>query len=316
MSIPRVGNATAALNRLLQDELASRRQASTILHPEEVAGRLSPARLLTTTLGGRVRPITPADLAAFRKSVAALGERAHAGITAAEALSLSTAVDIERAKREIRYAMPTRLQAGKVQFVTNSGPNSKVTRHFATVEFVGFASAVARPGTPTQAAMSLMKQGRLRFSCSCEHFRYVLRFVATAGGWVSGRAEHGMPKLTNPTLDGACCKHLVRVMTDIQLGAALRQRVAQMIEAERAHIDRPGKARPKAVIVRQADAERMQPKNARRIVVPTSARGATLPPPASAADIRQALAAFAGKGDVTSEAIARALTALLPTSTR
>ncbi|MDR7295453.1 hypothetical protein J2X16_000774 [Pelomonas aquatica] len=316
MSIPRVGNATAALNRLQADELASRRQAATILRPEEVASRLSPARLLTTTLGGRVRPITSADLAAFRKAVAALGERAHVGITAAEALSLSTPADVERAKREIRYAMPARLQAGKVQFVTNSGPNSKVTRHFVTVEFVGFASAVAQPGTPLQAAMSLVKQGRLRFECSCEHFRFVLRYVATAGGWVAGRPEHGLPKLTNPTLDGASCKHLVRVMNDIQLGAALRQRVAQMIEAERAHIDRPGKARPKAVIVRQADAERMQPKNARRIVVPASARGATLPPPASAADIRQALAAFAGKGDVTSDAIARALSALLPTGTR
>jgi len=316
MSIPRVGNATAALNRLQAEELASRRQAATILRPEEVAGRLSPARLLTTTLGGKVRPITPADLVAFRKSVAALGERAHVGITAAEALGLSTPADVERAKREIRYAMPVRLQTGKVQFVTNSGPNSKVARHHVSLEFVGFASAVARPGTPTQAAMLLMKQGRFKFECDCPHFRFVLRFVATAGGWVSGRAEHGMPKLTNPTLDGAACKHLVRVMNDIQFGAALRQRVAQMIEAERAHIDRPGKARPKAVIVRQADAERMQPKNARRIVVPAGARGASLPPPASAADIRRALAAFAGKGDVTSDAIARALSALLPTGTR
>ena len=51
MNIPRVGNATSALNRLQQEELASRRQARTILNPTEVAGRLSPARLLSTTLG-------------------------------------------------------------------------------------------------------------------------------------------------------------------------------------------------------------------------------------------------------------------------
>jgi len=316
MSIPRVGNAAQALNRLRQDELASRRQASTILHPEEVAGRLSPARLLTTTLGGRVRHITAADLVAFRKRVAALGERAHVGITAAEALSLSTPADVERAKREIRYAMPAQLRAGNVRFVTNSGPNSKAARHFVNVEFVGFAAAVARPGTPAQAATALAKHGRVRFECSCEHFRYVLRFVATAGGWVTGRPEHGLPKLTNPSLDGACCKHTVRVMTDIQASVGLRQHIAKMVAAERARIDRPGGIKPKVIALRQAEAERLLPKNARRIVVPASARGATLPPPASAADIRQALAAFAGKGDVTSDAIARALSALLPTGAR
>jgi hypothetical protein len=315
MTAPRVGNAASALNQRLAQELASRRQATTILHPTEVGGRLSPARMLTTTLGGQVRPITPADLKAFRASIAALGARAHVGLTAQEALGLSTAVDVERAKREIRYALPARLQAGRVQFVTNSGPASKVARHFVNLEFVEFAAAVARPGTPAQAALALTKQGRLRFECSCEHFRFFLRFVATAGGWVEGRPEHGMPKLTNPTLDGACCKHLVRVMTSVQFSAGLRQRVAQMIESARAHIDRPGKAQPKAVIVRQAAAERMEPKNARRIVVPKAATGATLPSRPSDANIRTALAAFAGKSDVTSDAITRALSALLQSST-
>ena len=45
MSAPRIGNAQSALNRIRQIELDSRRQARTILQPNEVAGRLSPARL-------------------------------------------------------------------------------------------------------------------------------------------------------------------------------------------------------------------------------------------------------------------------------
>ncbi|VTU25044.1 hypothetical protein SRS16CHR_03581 [Variovorax sp. SRS16] len=292
-------------------ELDSRRQARTILQPDEVAGRLSPARLLTTTLGGQVRPITPADLREFKKTVAALGDKARQGLTAKEALGLSRAIDIDRAKAEIRYSLPSRLVVGKVHLVTDSGPRSKVSRHHVNIEFVQYAAALARPGTSTQAAQWLLKDGALRFECDCEHFRYFLRFVATAGGWVSGRAEHGFPKLTNPTLDGACCKHLTRVMTDLQYSVGLRQRVAQMIEADRARIDKPGKAKPKVFIVAQRDAEAMLPKRARRIVVQPHQRGAELPPPASRADIAKALQAYTGRNDAASAAIARALQALL-----
>jgi hypothetical protein len=312
MVAPRIGNAASALNRLRQTELESRRQATTILHPDEVSGSLSPARLLSTTLGGKVRPITQEDLAAFRATVARLGSKARQGLTAAEALSLSTPVDIDRARKQIQYSMPARLLAGQVQLVTNAGPQSKATRHHVNLEFSLFAAALARPGTPAQVAQWLTKESPLRFECSCEHFRFFLRFVATAGGWVLGRHEHGYPKLTNPGLDGACCKHLVRVMTDIQSSIGLRQRLAQMVGAERARVDRPGmKAKPITITVRQAEAERMLPKSARRIVVPGSARGTALPGPASRADIQAALKAYAGRTDAGSAAITRALSALL-----
>lgn len=313
VTAPRVRNAMQALNRQRMQELESRRQARTILQPDEVAGRLSPARLLTTTLGGQVRPITPGDLREFKKAVAVLGDKARQGLTAKEALGLSRAVDIERAKAEIRYSLPVRLMAGKVHLVTDSGPRSKVSRHHVNIEFVQYAAALARPGTSTQAAQWLLKDGALRFECDCDHFRYFLRFIATAGSWLpsASRPEHGFPKLTNPTLDGACCKHLTRAMTDLQYSVGLRQRVAQMIDADRARIDKPGKAKPKAFIVSQRDAEAMLPKNSRRIVVPAASRGAKLPPPASAADIRKAMAAYAGRTDPNSAAIARALKALL-----
>lgn len=250
MKAPRVGNAQSALNRIRQIELDSRRQARTILQPGEVAGGLSPARMLTTTLGGAgVRFITPDDLRKFKKAVSDLGDKARQGLTAKEALGLSRAIDIDRAKTEIRYSMPARLQAGKVHLVTDSGPHSKVTRHHVNVEFSMYSAALSRPGTPKQAAQWLCKESPLRFECYCPHYRYFLRYVATAGGWVAGRAEHGFPKLKNPTLDGACCKHLTRVMTDVQASVGFRQHIAKLIEADRAHVDRPGKAKPHVIAV-------------------------------------------------------------------
>ena len=204
MTAPRIGNATSALNRIRRDELDSRRQARSILQPAEVAGSLSPARMLMTTLGGQLRPITAKDLVKFRASVAALGSKARQGLTASEALSLSRAIDIERAKLQIKFSMPARLQAGTMHFVTDSGPQSKVTRHHVGIQFAQYSTALARPGTPAQAAQWLAKESALRFECDCQHFRYVLRFCATSGGWVLNRPEHGFPKIKNATLDGAC----------------------------------------------------------------------------------------------------------------
>lgn len=239
MKAPRIGNARSALNRIRQIELDSRRQARTILQPNKLAGGLSSALMLTTTLGGEgVRAITPADLARFKKAVAALGDKAQQGLSAKEAPGLSRANDIERAKSETRYSMPARLQSGKVHLVTDSDSRSEVPRHHVNIEFAAYPAALARPGTPADSAKWLCMQSALRFECDCQHFRYFLRFVATAGGWVAGRSEHGMPKLRNPTLDGACCKHLARVMTDIQSSIGFRQRISKMIKADRAHIDR------------------------------------------------------------------------------
>lgn len=267
MNAPRVGNAQSALNKLRQAELDSRRRATTILSPGEVLAGVSPGRVLTTTLGGMLRPITPEDLPKFRASIAQLGTKARAGLTAAEALQLSRPADIERARTEITYSMPTRMQAGHVAFVTNTGPHSKVTRHFVNVEFSGFSAALARPGTASQCALWLVKESPLRFECSCPHWRYFLRYVATIGGWGAGRAEHGFPKIRNPGLVGVCCKHAARVLVDCTSSIGLRQRIAAMVQAERDRIDRPGKVKPKAFNIAQAEAERMLPESARRIVI-------------------------------------------------
>ena len=85
----RIGNAQSQINERRQTELDSRRAATRFLQPHEVGAKLSAARLLTTTLGGPLRPITPVDLKIFKASVANLGGRARQGLTAEEALRAS-----------------------------------------------------------------------------------------------------------------------------------------------------------------------------------------------------------------------------------
>ena len=88
--------------------------------------------------------------------------------------------------------------------------------------------------------------------------------------------------------------------------------VAKMIEADRARLDSPGRTKLQTIRVTQQDADRITAGRVRRIAVKSEQRGAKLPPPpASASDIQTALNAFAGKRDMNSTAITRALQTLL-----
>ncbi|RYF61164.1 MAG: hypothetical protein EOO27_03150 [Comamonadaceae bacterium] len=307
----RIGNSEQALRRTHAADLASRQTATTILSPEAVASKVSPAKLLMTTIDGEARPITADDLRRFRARIAEVGKNVRSGITPREALALSRPIDIQRAKAEIRSAVPVLMRGPLLRIATDSGPNSKVVRHFFEVEFTQFSAAVARPSTSQQAAAWLLSDSPIRFNCDCQAHTFWLRYIASIGGWAHGRQETGFPKIRNPQLTGCACKHGVRALSDLP-SLLVRRHVAKAIEQARAALDRPGMPKISTVRATQAAADRATArKTARRIVVPTGQRGATLPPPASTADIRKAMAAYDGRTDATSAAIGRALQALL-----
>jgi hypothetical protein len=319
---PNVNNALAELNRRRLADLQSRQRASTILSPEAMqGGKQSPARLLSTTLGGVARPITNADLVAFRRSVAAVGAKLREGVTTQEVIDLSAPIDRERARREIPYAMPARLRDGQVIFSVSAGPASRVNRHMVTVVFPGYGAALSRPGTALQAAAWLGREAHLKFDCDCEHHRYRLRYISTIGGFNAGRQETGFPKLTNPTLTGVACKHVLRVMTELQSGMFVRRQLAAMIEADRQRLAGPRRVKPQVILMRadQAAAASHRPRalhtteEAHRKAVIAGIRKA-LPrgrADASKPNIAATIAALEARTDIGASAILAALRQVL-----
>lgn len=321
MSRPSIVNPLSELNRRRDADLKSRRLATTILSPEAVGGKLSSARLLSTTLGGVRRPITDADLVAFRKRAQALAGKLREGLTAQEIIDQSRPLDRERARTDIPTAIPTRLRAGQIMFTTSSGPGSKVTRHFVSVEFPGYGSALAMPGTPLQAAAELGK-APLKFDCDCPHHRYRFRFIVSAMGANAGRAETGFPKLTNPTLVGIACKHVLRTMAELQGSMGVRRMVAQMIEADRSRINQPVKAKPRVIAVAAAEADRMARARKRAITTTDERSRKALLAGISkhtgkqarnpgAAELAKAMDALKGRPDVTAAVLLRAINSVL-----
>lgn len=312
----KIRGALGALTSRRADDLQSRRLADIILNPEDISGKTSAARLLTTTLGGVVRHITNKDLDAFKRNAKALGSKMRTGLTAAEVIDLSRPADLERARKEIRSSIANRLHKGEMMFVTPSGPDSKVSRHFVSVVFPGFGGAVAFPGTSLQAAAELVKSP-LKLDCDCEHWRYRLRYIVTAMGANAARPENGYPKLTNPQLVGVACKHVLRVMVDLQGSMAVRKQVARMIDADRSRLT-PG-AKTRVITATRAEADKALKSRVRTVRTTNEKYAASIRkamPKASAgtstaAELASTIAALQKRADIPSQAILQALQAVL-----
>ncbi|PAU79219.1 hypothetical protein [Halomonas salipaludis] len=262
------GSAGEARARARQDA-DERRAAPNILNPNEVRGDYDAGRLLMTTLGGQVRPITADDLAMFRHNARMAGQRFKGGITARQVVDMSLFDDRKRARRQITTAVPTagrglrgsngQVSSLEVRFITNAGPDSDVSRHHVTVEFTGYQTAIASGAeSPQRAAARLRKEG-VRFDCDCGRHRYWFRYIATIGRYNAGRPETGYPKIRNPKLNGVACKHVLRVMAEIEGGSAVQAFLARAIAKGRQSEDGAGHIRQ-----RQQEAERLAEKQARR----------------------------------------------------
>ena len=222
----------------LKADLESRERAakgvnSTILTRKE-------GRNLRTTLGGTMRPLTAADLAAFRANIgtAIAAVQSVGGITAQQVLNLAkgrplnyngidsirTSVhsDVDKARRQITSAILVSAVGGDLRFITPSGGESRATRHIVLVRLHEWRNALAAVAQATdknesiyRTAADAMRKGKLSFECDCERHRYYFRYLATIGGFNAGRAETGYPKIRNPHLKGVACKHVIRVMTEL-----------------------------------------------------------------------------------------------------
>ena len=236
----RLKGSTAELNeRLAEDakqrEAEGKRKGSIILNANDIlTGNWDASKVLFTTLGGKARPITAEDLKKFKQNIKTAQSKFTKGITAQQVIDWSTGVidvgtkhakseiksDLDRAKSEIKMAVPVGAMKGRVRFITNAGPDSKVFRHQVIVEFMNYSAEAASGAIDPRKSALRLRKGPLKIECDCERWRYWFRYIATIGGYNAGRAETGFPKIKNPKLQNIACKHIVRVMSEVNSGGS------------------------------------------------------------------------------------------------
>lgn len=239
------GSASEA-NARFRAELDRRNSAlpHTILSPNNLQqpDTFNFNRVMHTTLGGESRPITAEDLAKFRHLANKLGKKYVGGITARQIIDHSRKEDRDRARKQITMAIPSYAQKNPrndgltVRFITNASKLYGASRHHVVVEFGGFQTAVIGADASKVATRKMLK-GNVRFDCDCGRHTYWYRYIASIGNYNYGRAESGFPKIRNPNLIGVACKHVLRVMAEIEGGNTVLSFVNRAVEKARANFE-------------------------------------------------------------------------------
>jgi len=301
---------TRAREDALERKAAGQHPHSIILTPKDVQGDYDAHRLLTTTLGGRRRALTRDDLRTFRRNVDTVQRKYTGGIRARDVLDLSESIDRERANKEIRSCAPVSSSGGTVRFLTNSGPDSDVPHHHVTVEFPSFSAVVAgargREGDGGKQAAQQLRKERLKIECDCGRWRYWYRYMATIGKYNAGRDESGYPKIRNPNLKGVACKHIVRVMAEVEKSGTVLNFLTRMVDKARERDSAKVQVQSK-----QAEAEQAIAKRGRTRDVESSMRARQKAKEMAAARRKEAANKTAAKrATATSRQVERALKTL------
>lgn len=234
--IANIRSSSKEANALYTSNAQGMRAAARLLRPDEVAGDYDAGRLLETTLGGYKHAITPEDLGIFKRNADLLGKSFRGGITARALIDRSLPVDIERANREIKHAVPHRLVKGMVHVVTDASGKYGATRHHVLLELLNFQAAVSTPASSAELAKKVL-EGPLRVACDCGRWKFWYSYVATVGKFNASTPQLGFPKIRNPLLRGVSCKHVLRVMNTLS-SPSVRTLIAQMIERNRTDQER------------------------------------------------------------------------------
>jgi len=219
---------------------AGQKQNSVILTKTQVQSEAWDShRVLHTTLGGINQPITTEHLKSFRQNISSVGGKLQKGITARQVINMAiprplanakNESDIDRSRNEINMAVPVTARAvnkgglvAEIRFITNAGPDSDVTRHHVLIRFNNFGKVATKLMSATKSDTSIIKKAaievtkdKLAYDCDCGRHRYWFRYITTIGAFNAGRDELGYPKVRNPHLVGVACKHVLRVMANLE----------------------------------------------------------------------------------------------------
>ena len=243
----------------------------TTLYNEDVSGKL------TTTLGGVNRAITIDDLKVFKQKVDAFeaeikrkGGGALGGISPRAVIDMALAPDLRRARKEITRAVLHNAKNGVLHFITNAGPGPwngekakhRVSNHHVHIEILGFDAVAASGGgdSDLMKAARKLRTSAIKFDCDCGRHTFWYRYIATIGRWAYGRQEGGYPKIRNPNLNGVACKHVIRVVSELESSPFVLAKLAELIDAARKHPLNKG-----AVKTSQKEADEQHAKDERKI---------------------------------------------------
>ena len=124
--------------------------------------------------------------------------------------------DYRKALNEIGTAVLYKIEENLLFFRVTASGRWRMHHYQVRIRLEDWRKQMREGGDTYIQAAKLACKGRVSFDCSCGRHQYWFRYLATIGGFGLDPAEHGFPKIRNPGLKGACCKHVVKVLAVLQ----------------------------------------------------------------------------------------------------
>lgn len=161
------------------------------------------------------------ELQAFRKMMQRIeretgGQRTR-GALVKQILAMSTVDDVQRSNEQIRYARLYQVRGGLLKFAVPASGESGFDGHYQVrIRLEDWDGALASGKTWPNAAKQAAN-GRVSIDCQCGRHQYWFRYLAGVGGFaVTPPQEKDFPKIRNPSLEGAACKHVIKTLQTLQ----------------------------------------------------------------------------------------------------
>ncbi|MBE0505898.1 MAG: hypothetical protein IBX50_04150 [Marinospirillum sp.] len=205
------------------------------------------------------------ELQAFRKMIKRIqgetGGTASRGAPVKQILGMSAREDIKRANQQIKYSRLYQVRGGLLKFtVPASGESGFDGFYQVRVRLEQWDGALVS-GKRWEKAAADAAAGRVSVDCQCGRHQYWYRYLAGVGGFaLTPPTEKDFPKIRNPTLDGAACKHIIKTLQTLQ-SPTVHRVLAQELERQ---ADAVGYANITSRYLSQKDHETLKRARARK----------------------------------------------------
>lgn len=220
---------------------ADRKEGVGLLTPRLLQKHIESGEALTLDYGSKGLTVTYTpeelkDFAAAIKRSKGKHKANLAGVPLMHLEAMSSAADHLKAK-DIKASTFYKINGNILYFrATASGETVNAPRHYQVrIRLDGWYDELSAIGPYLQRAKRAC-MGRVSIDCGCGRHQYWFRYLAGVGNFaVTPPGEKDFPKIRNPKLTGACCKHVLktlRVLKSLSLHAILAKELERQAGAE------------------------------------------------------------------------------------
>ena len=246
----------ALLAQQRRDINMRRQNAKRTLSPAQIregirSGQISPE--METAIGKKAdgSSFTVDDLKAFQKARTDTAKRfGKKGITIDQIIAASRPDDVKRAngtyvpKKENGWrgnlargaARLYQVRGDTLFFSVRASEESKKQLHQVKVRLQGWNDQLINERANEKTAVKNALDGQILIDCDCERHQFWYRYLAGVGGYaLTPPVEKDFPKVRNPDLTGACCKHVVAAFQVVRT-PTYQAVIASQMKRQRQHV--------------------------------------------------------------------------------